>query len=536
MKTVAFAIAGQNLDRPAGPDRWERWRPNIALCQHEDLLIDRLELCHTADSRPIAQRLREDLGAVSPETEVRLHELVIPDAWDFAHNYAALHGLLADYEFDTERERYIAHITTGSHAWQICLFLLTESRRLPGQLLQAKPPKRRESGPGGYALIDLDLSRYDELAERFAEERRDTVSFLKAGIETRNGRFNALMERIEAVSLQSRGPLLLTGPTGVGKTQLARRIHELRWQRNLVSGRFVEVNCATLRGDSAMSALFGHVKGAFTGAVGDREGFLRAADGGLLFLDEIGELGMDEQTMLLRAIEERTFTPLGSDAAVSSDFQLIAGTNRDLRAEVRGGRFREDLLARIDLWAFELPTLAERREDIEPNLEYELERVARELGRRVQFNKEAREAFLRFATDPSAAWSANFRDLGAAITRMGTLASRGRIGVEHVREEEQRLRSGWGDARPPAPDEELLCAVLGREAVEELDLFDRAQLATVLRVCRSAPSQSAAGRVLFAASRRRRKSTNDADRLAKYLKKFGLRWSEVAAPTPAPFA
>src|SRR5204862_3777135 len=99
-----------------------------------------------------------------------------------------------------------------------------------------------------------------------------------------------------------------------------------------------------------MSALFGHVKGAFTGALKDRAGLLRSADGGVLFLDEIGELGLDEQAMLLRALEEKTFLPLGSDRETQSDFQLIAGTNRDLMAEVNRGLFREDLLCRINLW------------------------------------------------------------------------------------------------------------------------------------------------------------------------------------------
>jgi transcriptional regulatory protein RtcR len=99
-----------------------------------------------------------------------------------------------------------------------------------------------------------------------------------------------------------------------------------------------------------MSTLFGHVKGAFTGALRDRAGVLRVADKGVLFLDEIGELGIDEQAMLLRALEEKTFLPLGSDREAHSDFQLIAGTNQDLFADVREGRFREDLLARINLW------------------------------------------------------------------------------------------------------------------------------------------------------------------------------------------
>ena len=120
-----------------------------------------------------------------------------------------------------------------------------------------------------------------------------------------------LIETVERVAIRSAEPLLLTGPTGAGKSQLARRIFELKKLNNQLKGNFVEVNCATLRGDQAMSTLFGHKKGAFTGAVADRPGLLKSADGGVLFLDEVGELGQDEQAMLLRAVEEKRFLPLG---------------------------------------------------------------------------------------------------------------------------------------------------------------------------------------------------------------------------------
>ena len=123
----------------------------------------------------------------------------------------------------------------------------------------------------------------------------------------------------------------------------------------------------------------------------DRPGLLLSANEGVLFLDEIGELGLDEQAMLLRALEEKRFLPLGGDREVSSDFQLIAGTNRDLADAVRTGGFREDLLARINLWTFRLPGLADRREDIEPNVDYELEQFRRRTGTAVTFSKEARE-------------------------------------------------------------------------------------------------------------------------------------------------
>jgi transcriptional regulatory protein RtcR len=232
--------------------------------------------------------------------------------------------------------------------------------------------------------------------------------------------------------------------------------------------------------------------------------------------------------MLLRALEEKRFLPVGSDKEAASDFQLIAGTNCDLAAAVREGRFREDLLARINLWTFELPSLRDRREDIEPNLQYELEQFARKQGVNVTFSREARERFLRFATSPEATWPGNFRDLNAAVTRMATLAAGGRVTVDIVEEEIGRLQSQWkhGDTETVACDTVLERHLTG-EQLDAIDPFDRTQLAEVIRVCESARTLSDAGRALFAVSRKQKETTNDADRLRKYLGRFGLDWRKL---------
>lgn len=524
-KTVVLGILGSVLDSGFHQERWRKWRPSVSLCQHEDLVVNRFELLHQAPHLDIARCVAADIKRVSPETKVQLHGHELKDPWDFEEVFAALHEFARDYEFKPDVEDYLVHITTGTHVQQICLFLLTESRHLPGRLVQTAPKDRRTKGPGGiYSVIDLDLSRYDRIAARFRKEASEARSFLKSGIETRNARFNQLIEQIEHVGIQSRDPILLMGPTGAGKSQLARRIYELKKARHQISGAFVEVNCATLRGDAAMSALFGHVKGAFTGAMKDRVGLLRTAHGGLLFLDEVGELGLDEQAMLLRALEERRFSPFGSDHEVTSDFQLITGTNRDLVKRVREGGFREDLLARLNLWTFRLPGLRERVEDIGPNLDYELEQFARKHGTRVTMSKEVREQFLAFAHSAEARWSANFRDLNAAITRMATLAEGGRISSGVLDEELARLRTGWAGSEEENDEAECLAAVLGPKRLVELDPFDQAQLAYVIRICRKSKNQSDAGRKLFSVSRLGRKHANDADRLAKYLARFGLSW------------
>ena len=528
-RRVVIGFLGTQLDGGNGAGRWEKWRPTLSLVQHDDLVVDRLELLYTPRHAELAERVAGDIATVSPETTTRLVSLDLADPWDFGEVYGALYDWSRGYAFDPEHEEYWAHITTGTHVAQICLFLLVEARFIPGVLLQTAPPKRQRAGdPGSYTLIDLDLSRYDALAQRFEREQRDAVQFLKSGIATRNARFNTLIDEIERVAVRSRAPILVTGPTGAGKSFLARRMYELKKARHQVTGPFVEVNCATLHGDGAASALFGHKRGAFTGAASERAGLLRSADQGVLFLDEIGELGLDEQAMLLKAIEEKRFYPVGADREVASDFQLIAGTNRDLREAVAQGRFRDDLFARINLWSYELPGLAQRPEDIEPNVDYLLTEAARDVGRQVRFNAEAKARYLRFAQSDEALWSGNFRDLAASVTRLATLADGGRIGEALVDAEIARLRWLWQRSVPDSSVPGVnLDALLEQEAVASLDLFERLQLEGVVRVCRQSRTLSDAGRKLFEVSRQQRAVVNDADRLRKYLARYGLNFEGI---------
>ena len=523
---TVIGFLGSTLDASKfGYTRWNKWRPTVGLHMHEDLRVDRFVMLHGTQHSRLAEFVEEDIASVSPETRTERQNLDFEDPWDFEEVYGKLLDFAHGFVFDPDTNDYLIHITTGTHVAQICMFLLTEGRYFPGCLLQTHPERGKASGsPGSWSIIDLDLSRYDSIASRFAGEQLKSASFLKSGIETRNDAFNRLIDEIERVAVRSRAPILLTGPTGAGKSQLARRIYELKRLKHQVAGSFVEVNCATLRGDGAMSALFGHKRGSFTGAVEARAGLLKAADGGLLFLDEIGELGADEQAMILRAVEEKHFLPVGGDAETASDFQLIAGTNRNLAEAVGAGTFRDDLYARLNLWTFALPGLADRREDIEPNLDYELKRHAEREGDAVRFNKEAREAYLKFATSPAARWSGNFRDLGASVTRMATLAPAGRIDLPTVKAEISRLEH---IAPGTAAAGGLMAELLDDKELAEIDPFDRVQLEEVVRTCRRSRTLSEAGRTLFCASRARKRSSNDADRLRKYLARYDLSWDRI---------
>jgi transcriptional regulatory protein RtcR len=521
MKKVVIGFLGSTLDRRGKAERWEKWRPSVGLCQHEDLLIARFHLLCRRHDEKLAVQVKEDIGTISSETTVKIEFVEFRNPWDFEEVFSGLLDYSQHYRFK-ENEEYLLHITTGTHVSQICMFLLTEAGYFPGRLVQTGPG-RNNSPPGNYEIIDLDLSRYDCIARRFAVQMRNDISFLKSGINTRNQRFNDLIAEVEKVTLRSDAPILLSGPTGAGKSRLARQIFALRKQYQQLKGEFVEVNCATLRGDMAMSALFGHKKGSFTGATEARQGLLKAAENGVLFLDEIGELGGDEQAMLLRAIEEKRFLPVGSDKEVASDFQLICGTNRDLHADCRSGKFRADLLARIKFWEFSLPGLSDRPEDIEPNLDYELNLHSQRLGKPVGFSTEARQMYLKFAQAPASLWPANFRDLNSSIARMVVLCEGNRIGIVDVENEMLRLKREWRKDE----EDDALANLVGRSVCEGLDQFDRFQLAGVVKVCRRCDSLAAAGRELFAVSLARKSSSNDSDRLRKYLQRFGLTWDKL---------
>lgn len=528
--------------------RWEVWRPTLGLVMQPDFPVHRLELFYPPSYLRMAQRIQGDVQQASPSTEVVLIEAAIEDPWDFAETYQWLYDFFRTYAFDPEQERYFLHMTTGTHVHQICLFLMSEARLVPGKLLQTSPvPGTEFKAPGGIHTVDLDLSRYDVLAQRFYDESKSAREFLKEGIATRNPAFNRVIAEIERVALASTSAVLLGGPTGAGKTHMARKIYELKASRNRVEGSFVPVNCATLMGDGAMSALFGHRKGAFTGATSDRDGYLKLAHKGVLFLDEIGELGLDEQAMLLHAVEEQRFYPVGSDRQVLSEFQLIAGTNRDLRQAVLDGRFREDLLARIDLWHWELPALKDRPEDFEANLDFELQKYARSADQLVRFNHAAKAQYLDFATSPDGLWKANFRDLNASVTRLATLSQGGRIREPDVDTEILRLRQRWGLNQVPVVAQSSVASgsdgeeeVRGQEShgeilrryfddatVAGMDYFDQLQLASVIQVCKASRSMAEAGRRLFNASRQEKRSQNDSHRIRIYLKKFGLEFGDL---------
>src|SRR5438309_3742002 len=213
-----------------------------------------------------------------------------------------------------------------------------------------------------------------------------------------------------AMAAPTNGRVLIYGENGTGKELVARTIHSLSRRR---SGAFVEVNCAAIPEELIESELFGHVRGAFTGAVADRRGKFEAADGGTIFLDEIGDMSVKTQAKVLRVLQEQTLEPIGGTQRIKVDARVLAATNKDLQAEIRAGRFREDLYFRLNVIPIFVPPLRERQEDIPLLADHFMSEFAREYGRRVKSFEPGTVSVLQHYP-----WPGNVRELRNVIERL----------------------------------------------------------------------------------------------------------------------
>lgn len=240
----------------------------------------------------------------------------------------------------------------------------------------------------------------------------------ECGFEGIIGKSSAIQKVLEQVAIvaPTDSTVLLRGETGTGKELIARAIHSLSSRRERT---FVRVNCAAIPSGLLESELFGHEKGAFTGALMQRKGRFEVADGGSLFLDEIGDISLELQPKLLRAIQEQEFERLGSSKTIHVNVRLIAATHRDLRAMIRDEKFREDLFYRFNVFPIEIPPLRERREDIPLLVNYFVSKVSGRMGRQIRsIPKRAMEMLI------NCPWKGNIRELANFIER-AVILSRG---------------------------------------------------------------------------------------------------------------
>jgi DNA-binding NtrC family response regulator len=297
--------------------------------------------------------------------------------------------------------------------------------------------------------------------------------------------------------------VLLTGETGTGKELAARAVH---YHSQRKERRFVPVNCGALPAELVESELFGHARGSFTGATGMKRGLFEEADGGTIFLDEIGELPLAVQVKLNRILQERELRRVGDTSPIQVNVRVIAATHRDLKAEVQAGRFREDLYYRLHVFPVVLPPLRERREDIPLLATHFLEKHARVLGRPLTaFEPEANRALSAFA------WPGNVRELENAVERAVAVAQGPVVRLQDLPAE---LAGAQGGAIPG----EQLARMPYREAVElARDRVTRDYLAALLR--------ELDGNVTQAAER----AGMARESLHRLLKRYGVRSDDFKA-------
>ncbi|MDD3997976.1 MAG: sigma-54 dependent transcriptional regulator, partial [Sphaerochaetaceae bacterium] len=227
-----------------------------------------------------------------------------------------------------------------------------------------------------------------------------------------------------------------TGESGVGKELVADAIHHMSVR---AKGPFIKVSCASFAETLLEDELFGHEKGAFSGAVSSRKGRFELADGGTLFLDEIGEINQSTQVKLLRVLQERTFERLGSEKTIQVDVRLVAATNRNLKEEVERGRFREDLYYRLNVVHIEVPPLSERKEDIPLLMAHFLELYNERNNRKIEgFSQRSRAAMLSYD------WPGNIRELGNCVESAVVLATNKIIDIEDL---PAQIRNAAGEER-----------------------------------------------------------------------------------------
>jgi formate hydrogenlyase transcriptional activator len=266
---------------------------------------------------------------------------------------------------------------------------------------------------------------------------------------------NAVLARVTKVA-PTDSTVLVTGETGTGKELIARAIHK----RSRRSARaFVSVNCAAIPRDLIASELFGHEKGAFTGATQRRLGRFELAEGGTIFLDEIGELPPETQVALLRVLQEREFERVGGNARIRAEVRVIAATNRDLDAAVAAGIFRSDLFYRLNVFPIEIPPLRERREDIPLLVEYFIDRYARKTGRSIR--RISRQSLELLQAYP---WPGNIRELQNVIERS----------VIVCESESFSIDESWLSRQPLTEESKGRAELARRIAAQEKEMIERA--------------------------------------------------------------
>ncbi|KMJ52758.1 sigma-54 factor interaction domain-containing protein [Vogesella sp. EB] len=362
------------------------------------------------------------LESVTGHPRVELQEIELLSPIDHVDIYRQITAELQQLRLPAESVSPTFHLSPGTPAMATIWVLLAKSR-FPARLIQTAKQHN------GVKEVDISFDLAGDFLPEYLQRTDERVGRLLAkpegvakefaGIVHTNPMMREQIQRAHQVAVHN-VPVLVLGETGTGKELFAEAIHRASGR----AGKYVAVNCGAIPKELVNSELFGHRKGAFTGADRDRTGHFREASGGTLFLDEIGDLPLDAQVRLLRAIQQGEVTPLGASDPVKVDVRIIAATHRDLMADVQSGRFREDLFHRLAVGIIRLPALRERREDIPPLVSHFMAMINQDSAHSPEWQqKEISESAIKILLSHD--WPGNVRELYHTLLRASIWARQG---------------------------------------------------------------------------------------------------------------
>ncbi|MBI5606610.1 MAG: sigma 54-interacting transcriptional regulator, partial [Deltaproteobacteria bacterium] len=353
----------------------------------------------------------------------------LDDPTDYQAIFKGLRAHIREIQEKLAAANFFISVASGTPQMHACWVLLAAAGEIPAQILHVRPPHFVTKERPLVGEVDLTTSQFpivrfqtrEPSEKEYYESDIDTV-IIQLGIVGDHPNMHRVLET-GALLAPSNAPILIFGETGTGKELFARYIHRLSERPK---GPFVPINCAAIPEDLVESLIFGHKKGAFTGAITDQLGKFDVADKGTLFLDELGDLPLPAQAKLLRVIQDGQVEPIGAQKPHHVDVRIIGATNRDLRKLVRQGKFREDLYYRLNVGELKLPPLRERRSDIPKLALYILDKINGSLRKAKRLSPEALSRLQAHN------WLGNVRDLENVIERSARLCRKDVIAADDL--------------------------------------------------------------------------------------------------------
>ena len=397
-------------------------------------------LCAGASSIERAKDLEREMGDEQIPGKLNIVDFPLNDVISYEEIWLRLAATLEsiDSSMPARSNEWSFLLDSGTPQMKSCLFLAGRTGQYSVKLLQGIPPNYAQ---GTYRVRDITEATTSLPVRQFQTRYKLESTILFQGQASCSevepvfqieppiiARSQAMRDALARASRAGKynEPVLILGETGTGKTILARSIHESGKRSDAA---FIELNCSAIPEGLAESTLFGHERGAFTGAERAKSGAMRSADKGTLFLDEVGDLPLIVQAKLLKAIEEKTFFPVGADKPVTVDVRIIAATNKDLRQRIKDGQFRRDLFERLNVIAITLPPLRDRPDDVEALIDKTIHGWNREYGERKQLSESARSLLRQYP------WPGNVRELLNAIRSAAAIAPADEILPEYLSDE-----------------------------------------------------------------------------------------------------